>query len=383
MTSASITNTGNETMNLPQMRSIWLDEDEEAEKLYGLQAQQFMGSDDEENLGITFINSDKPVLSNKKNIELPPLSPNSHPSCHHRRSNSNSAKSKESSSSSSSANKTNHKKVFLKLNLLKKKLLGAQPDIRGKGISTPFDFQHISHADTRNGFQDEQLQEPSSLSTEIKDDYTSSSSKRDSKSLNKAFVTERIPANRESKLISRSHENKTSRLSVARSISVTSSNYSKNTQGNNHSINGRVVSTSTMATSIFEYSPNASPKQFKNKSHALGHRYTNSTDSSESSLDFLKNYNFPTLLEDKPILDFLPRSQRSSAYRSLLETPNSNKDSAKAFFPSRQSPLPKRRNSIATPSPQSKFSYSYSPVNHRKSFDDVLYSFNQLEPLQT
>ena len=76
MTSASITNTGNETMNLPQMRSIWLDEDEEAEKLYGLQAQQFMGSDDEENLGITFINSDKPVLSNKKNIELPPLSPN-------------------------------------------------------------------------------------------------------------------------------------------------------------------------------------------------------------------------------------------------------------------------------------------------------------------
>lgn len=134
---------------------------------------------------------------------------------------------------------------------------------------------------------------------------------------------------------------------------------------------------------LFEYSPNASPKQFKNKSHALGHRYTNSTDSSESSLDFLKNYNFPTLLEDKPILDFLPRSQRSSAYRSLLETPNSNKDSAKAFFPSRQSPLPKRRNSIATPSPQSKFSYSDSPVNHRKSFDDVLYSFNQLEPLQT
>lgn len=381
MTSASITNTGNETMNLPQMRSIWLDEDEEAEKLYGLQAQQFMGSDDdEENLGITFINSDKPVLSNKKNIDLPPLLPNPHPSSYNRRSNSSSAKSKESSASS--GNKTNHKNVFFKLNLLKKKFLGAQLDIRGKGISTPFDFQHISHADTRNGFQDGQLQEPSSLPTEIEDDCASSSSKRDSRSLNKAFVTERIPANRESKLISRSHDKKTSRLSVARSISVTSSNYSKNTQGNVHSINGRVVSTSTIATSIFEYSPNASPKQSKNKLHALGHRYTNSTDSSESSLDFLKNYNFPTLLEDKPILDFLPRSQRSSAYRSLLGTPNSNKDSSKVFSPLRQSPLLKRRNSIATPSPQSKFSYADSPANYRKSFDDVLHPYNQLEPLQ-
>ena len=251
-----------------------------------------------------------------------------------------------------------------------------------QGISTPFDFQHISHADTKNGFEGEQLQEPLSLPTNTEDDSATSLGKLDSRSLNKAFVTERIPTNRESKLIPRSHDKKTSRLSVARSISVTSSNYSKNTQGNNHSINGRVVSTSTMATSIFEYSPIASPKQLKGKQHALGHRYTNSSDSSESSLDFLKNYNFPTLLEDKPILDFLPRSQRSSAYRSLLGTPNSNKDSTRVFIPSQQSPLPKRRNSIATPSPQSKFSYAESPANFRRSFDDVLHLSNQLESLQ-
>lgn len=78
MISARTMNAEHSTMNLPQMRSIWLDEDEEAEKLYGLQAQQFMGSDDEECLGITYINSDKPLLSNKKNIELPPLLPKTH-----------------------------------------------------------------------------------------------------------------------------------------------------------------------------------------------------------------------------------------------------------------------------------------------------------------
>ncbi|CAI4058821.1 hypothetical protein SKDZ_04G5090 [Saccharomyces kudriavzevii ZP591] len=381
MTSSSTTNLGSGNMNLPQMRSIWLDEDEEAEKLYGLQAQQFMGSDDEENLGITFINSDKPVLSNKQNIELPPLLPNTHSSRYDGRSTSNSAVSIETSSSSSTI-KTKHKKVLFKLNLLKKRFLGTQLDIRAKNISTPFDFQHISHADTKNGFQDEQLQGPLSAPTEIEEDSALSLSKRDSRSLNKAFVTERIPANRESKLIPRSHDKKTSRLSVARSISVTSSNYSKSTQGNNHSINGRVVSTSTMATSIFEYSPNSSPKQSKTKSHNVSHRYTGSTDSSESSLDFLKNYNFPTLLEDKPILDFLPRSQRSSAYRSLLGTPNSNKSSTKVFASPQQSPVIKRRNSVSTASPQSKFSYVDSPANFRKSFDDIIHSCKQLEPLQ-
>lgn len=213
MTSSSTTNLGSGNMNLPQMRSIWLDEDEEAEKLYGLQAQQFMGSDDEENLGITFINSDKPVLSNKQNIELPPLLPNTHSSRYDGRSTSNSAVSIETSSSSSTI-KTKHKKVLFKLNLLKKRFLGTQLDIRAKNISTPFDFQHISHADTKNGFQDEQLQGPLSAPTEIEEDSALSLSKRDSRSLNKAFVTERIPANRESKLIPRSHDKKTSRLSV-------------------------------------------------------------------------------------------------------------------------------------------------------------------------
>lgn len=257
-------------------------------------------------------------------------------------------------------------------------------DIKAKGISTPFGFQHISHADTKDGFQEEPAQQQQPLPIAVEQDAASSPSNKRSSALSKAFVTERIPANRDSKLNSRSHDKKTSsRFSVARSISVTSSNYSKNTQGNSHSINGRVVSTSTMATSLFEDSPNASPKQFKIKSHSLGHKHTDSTDSSESSLDFLKNYSFPTLLEDRPILDFLPRSQRSSGYRSLLlETPNLNKNTVRAFASPQQSPLPMRRNSIATPSPQSKSSYIDSPANFRRSFDDILCFYNQLEPLQ-
>ncbi|CAI4056045.1 hypothetical protein N7582_000495 [Saccharomyces uvarum] len=382
MISARTMNAEHSTMNLPQMRSIWLDEDEEAEKLYGLQAQQFMGSDDEECLGITYINSDKPLLSNKKNIELPPLLPKTHPSSYHRTSDSNSATSRKPSTSS--ASKAKHNKVFFKLNSLKKKLLGPQLDIKAKGISTPFGFQHISHADTKDGFQEEPAQQQQPLPIAVEQDAASSPSNKRSSALSKAFVTERIPANRDSKLNSRSHDKKTSsRFSVARSISVTSSNYSKNTQGNSHSINGRVVSTSTMATSLFEDSPNASPKQFKIKSHSLGHKHTDSTDSSESSLDFLKNYSFPTLLEDRPILDFLPRSQRSSGYRSLLlETPNLNKNTVRAFASPQQSPLPMRRNSIATPSPQSKSSYIDSPANFRRSFDDILCFYNQLEPLQ-
>lgn len=55
---------------LPQMKSIWIDEDQEAEKLYSLQAQQLMGGDE---FNITMVNSDKPALNNKKQIDLRPL----------------------------------------------------------------------------------------------------------------------------------------------------------------------------------------------------------------------------------------------------------------------------------------------------------------------
>lgn len=57
---------------LPQIKSIWIDEDQEAEKLYGMAGQTLlldesdMESDNEE-FDVTVLNSDKPVLNHKKN----------------------------------------------------------------------------------------------------------------------------------------------------------------------------------------------------------------------------------------------------------------------------------------------------------------------------
>lgn len=56
---------------LPQIKSIWIDEDQEAEKLYGMAGQTLlldesdMESDNEE-FDVTVLNSDKPVLNHKK-----------------------------------------------------------------------------------------------------------------------------------------------------------------------------------------------------------------------------------------------------------------------------------------------------------------------------
>lgn len=58
---------------LPQIKSIWIDEDQEAEKLYGMAGQTLlldesdMESDNEE-FDVTVLNSDKPVLNHKKKL---------------------------------------------------------------------------------------------------------------------------------------------------------------------------------------------------------------------------------------------------------------------------------------------------------------------------
>ena len=59
--------------NLPRMKSIWLDEDQEIEKLYSIQAEQFMNSGDHvDAMNITLLNSDVPKLENTENILLLP-----------------------------------------------------------------------------------------------------------------------------------------------------------------------------------------------------------------------------------------------------------------------------------------------------------------------
>ncbi|CAI4518577.1 ADM_collapsed_G0024610.mRNA.1.CDS.1 [Saccharomyces cerevisiae] len=129
-------------MELPQMKSIWIDEDQEMEKLYGFQVRQrFMNGpstdsdeDADEDLGIVLVDSEKLALPNKNNIKLPPL-PN------YMTINPN--------INSNHKSLTNKKKNFLGM-FKKKDLLsrrhGSAKTGKQSSISTPFDFHHISHA---------------------------------------------------------------------------------------------------------------------------------------------------------------------------------------------------------------------------------------------
>ncbi|CAI4053120.1 hypothetical protein SUVZ_15G2130 [Saccharomyces uvarum] len=144
-------------IELPQMRSIWIDEDQEMEKLYGFQVRQrFMngpGTDSEEDtdedLGIVLVDSEKLALPNKNNIKLPPL-PN------YMTINSN--------INSNHKFLTNKKKNFLGMfkrkDLLSIKPHGSTKTSKQSSISAPFGFHHISHAngkkeDNNSGSQDE------------------------------------------------------------------------------------------------------------------------------------------------------------------------------------------------------------------------------------
>ncbi|KAL3234957.1 septin ring organization [Nakaseomyces bracarensis] len=117
---------------LPKMDSIWLDEDQE-EKLYNIQAQVLMDSDENEDelQNIMFLNSKKPLLNNKKNIELPPLTED----------NSQRHGEKFAKSGLTSQKRANRRSIL--------KLFTQDKERRPVSISTPFNFQHISHA---NGF---------------------------------------------------------------------------------------------------------------------------------------------------------------------------------------------------------------------------------------
>lgn len=289
------------TYGLPQMKSIWLDEDEEAEKLYGLQVQQFMGPDEDEDVAIMVVNSDKPQLSNKRNIDLGPMG--------------RSFKTPKFLSASASSKKKLMKKKGL-FALFKNKESHATRDARK--ISTPFGFQHISHADVRNGFEAEDREQKEESQEEVVEEELPS------RPLSRAFVTHSIPADTSSASVDVSERK---RASARMSISTTgSSRYSRfsNTAG------GRIVSSSTMATSILHESN--SPNRFALLSSMdklnLQDKSRDSVGSG-SSIGFLKDYNFPTLSEDEqttPIkqtsLNGSPkRLNRAKSDSQLLNTP--------------------------------------------------------------
>lgn len=312
--------------NLPQMRSIWLDEDEEAEKLYGLQAQQFMAPDEDENLAIMMVNSDRPLLSNKQNINLGP--------------------SRTAVSQKSKTKKKKKKKGIFGLFRGKERHV-----VRSPGqISTPFGFQHISHADVRAGFESEEEHgENAKAEGEGEEELPA-------RPLSRAFVTHSLPAD----VSPNAEERKrvSSRMSIQASISTTgSSRYSR--LGNSA---GRIVSSSTMATSVLSAAsspsrvaiiPNMDRLCIKDKQNRV-------SDGSGTFISFLKDYDFPTLLESASMTEEAEALAKEADNRSSTRLSRVNSEP----------------QMFGTPQMESRWFNEESPIS-RKSLDDVLLCYHQ------
>ena len=331
------------TSQLPQINSIWIDEDEETEKLYGLQAQLLRetGLDgDDYNFDIQLVNSTKPALNNKRNIELPPLRPidNSQENgsngsgdksteglslghsknksfdalFHHSNSVATTAAASSSfsganyqgkggSSNSGESWKPSRGNTFLskKLLLNRRKFLKLfknkiQNEPKKALISTPFDFHHISHAGNRlanDNARDAQQSRSRVTSMHSTPDSTvdtlgsRSSSTQQHPQLSKAFVTESLPEiyQSHSRNVSFSHPQQ-EQIQIlmqnhARPHSVTSSTYSSVASSD------RVKSMSTVATTILEGTPTAS----KRLSYGQSNRNSNNNNSGNSTQHY--NYN--------------------------------------------------------------------------------------------
>ncbi|SMN18447.1 similar to Saccharomyces cerevisiae YHR061C GIC1 Protein of unknown function involved in initiation of budding and cellular polarization [Maudiozyma saulgeensis] len=304
---------------LPQMKSIWLDEDEEAEKLYGIQAQQLMdsGSDyDEEDGGyhgipdLMLINSDKPILNNKKNIELSGLKTISSPTKF--RSHSDKKRSAANNKKSSGS-----KKFFKKL--FNSSGFKQESNIKKKNISTPYHFQHISHA---GGMDDDNTNdEDEQVSIEVEKSFDPKA-----KQLSSIFVTESIPQPKQEGYSFQQHRRRRSNSSNIKRTSYSSSLYSSTTSSTR---GDRIKSSSTMATTILDRFPSNSKNGLSSRSNNNSLKSNTNKNlfnetirpvsevSQEDSMQFLKDYSFPTLLEDKLINDF----DGNSLAMSFLDTP--------------------------------------------------------------
>ena len=357
---------------LPQMKSIWIDEDQEAEKLYYLQAQQFMGDDE---LNITLINSDKPALNNKRQIDLRPLvkKPNS-PQLYNRDHQFNS-KSSISLKGQTTSNKISYKKSIM--NLFKNGSISNHNKKRkqqssARIISSPFDFQHISHAggkqESTNESKEKQVENETENHTHTKSYYKKSDSIGNSISLNKAFVTKTV-----------------------RPDSEISSVYANSMQSDE--CHERIMSVSTTATTFFERTPSFNRikhlSKHNNKILNIQESPFNTMERPNSagsniSLKFLKNYSFQTLLEDEQIQDFnqisVPKeqnendeSQKTLATNtlqpptiSLSSSPSLTETSSSSFSPSSTDlPIKGHSNNRSISTTISKSSSSYSSQKPR------------------
>ncbi|GAV53312.1 hypothetical protein ZYGR_0AI05960 [Zygosaccharomyces rouxii] len=350
---------------LPQMKSIWLDEDEEAEKLYGLQAQQFMGPDDEDALSIRMVNSDKPLLSNKKKIDLGPLAKNKfRMACSPVSKGFINGSGKSGNHNSSSNNSQRSKGGFFSLFKGKE-----ASNAKNRKISTPFQFQHISHADAKTGFEseDENDEEPVNPEDELLHPVCSEGCEQDHYDSRRAVIPEGNVLNRRAS---------SARVSYNGSISTSSSRISRFSTG----AANRVVSTSTMATSIQNDHSRIASLNNLGKNY-MRHRHTgsnggNSIDNHEGTLDFLKNYNFPSELDSNVLFNFTPEMRPHKISTPIIEAESCYSQEAPSTtglknLPARLSRHKSDPNLLSTPQMESKWFDEGTPAT-RRSLDDLL-----------
>lgn len=346
---------------LPQMKSIWIDEDQEAEKLYSLQAQQLMGGDE---FNITMVNSDKPALNNKKQIDLRPLTKKSNsPKLY--------SKKKQPKPQPIPQQKIKSKKSIL--NLFRSNVGPEKKQYErntSRIISGPYDFHHISHAGGRDDVEEEEEEEPGKQEEEQMPDQDNS--RKDSLSLNKAFVTETL-----------------------RPESTGSSLYANSMKS--ESQHERIMSMSTTATTFLERTPSFNKiKRLSNNKLLSSSAQRNNLSTTERpdsmgsnlSINFLKNYSFPTLLEDEQVKDFHELEQDSTVTDlSLKHTKNQSITSSFSVSSSTYSSIKPTgttvkpqsthtRNSSApgslTTPELEQFLFSDSAFKDRISVDDIL-----------
>lgn len=222
----------------------------------------------------------------------------------------------------------------------------------------PYNFQHISHADLKNVFEGDELpcQEVASPGP-----------------LNKAFVTE--SSSKHPQVLSRQKSSSSRPSILRRSSSVTSSQYSNKST--------RVVSSSTMATSVGDDSYRSIKKLNQLEKVHLRHRY-NKSDASSVSVEFLKNYDFPTVLEDVSLVEIkTPEMCSGQQDKFTWETP-ANAGALLESMIQNKSPLLQsahsRRKSeseiVFSPLSEQHGSFLDTPRT-RRSVDDVLLCYHQ------
>lgn len=185
------------TLSLPRMKSIWLDEDEDSEKLYNFQSEKFLHNNEEYNkIQISLLNSHRV----DENIRLIPVSPNSQPI--EKFPNFENELNLSKKNCTLASNKSSVKeKLLSKLKIEWNKLdyyanyRHRQSESKKDLITGPYDFQHIIHADFNSSLMTNDFTKDRNTKTSNETDDNATANTSEPQKLttfSKAFCTEEI-----------------------------------------------------------------------------------------------------------------------------------------------------------------------------------------------